>query len=442
MRQIIKILLNLALFLLRFFIVIKNFFVSGFGLFAGPGRAILRGFYYILILPIYRLYLVVAKKLGLSKSKKGRVVAAVLINKRIVHFVIIALAIWLAYVNLATASQAIFSTDVVGKTMLAKIVSDELAPPEDLIEEFQGSKNLFNAPARDYWSSNAYWKPPLAYTYQEEDWQPGGNVAITPRPGQASERTETIEYTVKTGDTISSIAQYFGITANTILWENGLTAKSYIKPGNVLKILPTSGVTYKVARGDNLASIANKHGVSADEIMKMNNLANANQVRIGQSLIIPGGKRIVDRVIATQTKQPRTLAGIITNPRASAPPASGSKMNWPIQGRITQYYSWSHNGLDIANKMGTPIYAAAAGTVVVASWNSGGYGYYVDIDHGGGKKTRYGHMSKFAVSVGDEVEKGDNIGFVGSTGRSTGPHVHFEVLIYGKRYNPLSYLGY
>lgn len=442
MRKLIKILLNLALFLLRLFTVIKNFLVSGLGLFSKPGRAVLRLGYYVFIFPTYRFYLMINKKLGLSKSKKGRVVSAVLINKRIVHFVIISLAIWLVYVNLATASQPVSSSDVVGKTLLAKIVIDESAQPEDLIEEFQGSKNLFNAPASDYWSNNAYWKPPLAYTYQEEEWQPGGNTAVGPRPGQASNRTEIIEYTVQTGDTISSIAEYFGISANTVLWENGLTVKSYIKPGNVLRILPTTGVTYKVARGDNLVSIANKHGVSADDIMKMNNLANANQVRIGESLIIPGGKRIIDRTIVTSNQRPRTLAGIIANPRASAAPASGTKMNWPVQGRLTQYFSWGHNGLDIAAPIGTPIYAAAGGVVEIASWNSGGYGYQVVINHGGGKKTRYGHMSKFAVSVGDEVEKGDNIGFVGSTGRSTGPHCHFEVIINGKTYNPLSYLGY
>lgn len=442
MRQIIKILLNLTLFLLRFFLAIKNLLVSGFGLLSRPARAVLRIFYYIFIFPLYRFYLLVTKKLGLSKSKKGRVIASVLINKRIVHFLIVALAIFLVYVNFVTANQTVSATDVVGKTMLAKIVTDELIQPEDLIEEFQGNKNLFNAPASDYWSNNAYWKPPLAYSYTEEEWQPGGNLIASPRPGKAPERTEIIEYTVKAGDTIGTIAQYFGISANTVLWENGLTAKSYIKPGNILRILPTSGVTYKVARGDNLASIANKHGVSPDDIMKMNNLANANQVRIGQALIIPGGKRIIDRGIATQTQQPRSLASIITSPRGSAAPASGSRMNWPVQGRITQYYSWRHNGLDIAAPIGTPIYAAAGGIVEIAGWNSGGYGYQIVINHGGGKKTRYGHMSKFAVSVGDEVEKGDNIGFVGSTGRSTGPHCHFEVMINGARYNPLSYLGY
>ncbi len=442
MRQIIKILLNLALFLLRFFLVIKNFLVAGFRLLFKPGRAVLRGFYYIFIFPAYRFYLLVNKKLGLSKSKKGRVVATILINKRIVHFLIIFLTIWLIYLNFATANQAVSSSDVVSKTLLAKIVTDEFVQTEDLIEEFQDNKNLFNTPASDYWSNNAYWRPPLAFSYQEEEWQLGGNMATGPRSGKAPQRAEIVEYTVQAGDTISSIAQYFGISVNTILWENGLTAKSYIKPGNVLKILPTTGVTYKVIRGDNLVSIANKHGVSPEEIMKMNNLANANQVRLGQKLIIPGGKRIVDRGIATQTQQPRSLVSIIANPRGSATPASGSKMNWPAQGRITQYYSWRHNGLDIAASIGTPIYAAAGGVVETAGWNSGGYGYQIVINHGGGKKTRYGHLSKFAVSVGDEVGKGDNIGFMGSTGRSTGSHVHFEVMIYGKRYNPLSYLGY
>ena len=281
----------------------------------------------------------------------------------------------------------------------------------------------------------------MALNYnQSDDWlaTDQDDYAVN-RPRKAPERTETIEYSVRVGDTISSIAQYFGISVNTILWENNLTAKSYIKPGNKLRILPTSGVSHTVAKGENLASIAKKYDVEANEILAVNNLANANQIRIGEELIIPGARRVVDQAVAT-TRRPRSLAEIITGQGEAAVPVAGAKMNWPVQGRITQYYSWRHNGLDIANKIGTPIYAAEAGTVVEAAWNAGGYGYYIVIDHGGGKKTRYGHLSKFACSVGDEVAKGENIGFVGSTGRSTGPHLHFEVMLYGKRYNPLSYL--
>ncbi len=118
-------------------------------------------------------------------------------------------------------------------------------------------------------------------------------------------------------------------------------------------------------------------------------------------------------------------------------------MVWPTVGHtVTQYYSWRHTALDIANKVGTPIYASGEGVVEVASWNAGGYGYQIVINHGGGRETRYAHLSAFAVKVGDRVTKGQNIGSMGSTGNSTGPHVHFEVIVNGKRANPLSYVVY
>jgi murein DD-endopeptidase MepM/ murein hydrolase activator NlpD len=107
--------------------------------------------------------------------------------------------------------------------------------------------------------------------------------------------------------------------------------------------------------------------------------------------------------------------------------------------RITQYFSWSHHAVDIANHVGTPIYAADAGVVETEGWGRG-YGNQIVIDHGGGKKTRYGHLSKFYVSKGQEVEKGETIAAMGSTGNSTGPHLHFEVMINGTKYNPLNYV--
>ena len=117
-----------------------------------------------------------------------------------------------------------------------------------------------------------------------------------------------------------------------------------------------------------------------------------------------------------------------------------NKMAWPTVGnRITQYYSWRHKGLDIANKTGTPLFAADTGTIEFVAW-SNGYGYNIIINHGGGKKTRYAHMSKFYVSKGDSVTKGEAIGEMGSTGWSTGPHIHFEVIINGVKYNPLNYI--
>jgi len=441
-RKIIKILLNLALFFLQALIVIKSFFIALFKLIAKPGLSVLRFFYYILILPIYRLYLLVGKKLGLSKSKKDKRLFAILVNKKLTHFLFIFLVILMTYFNLFRIQDNISSEEVVGKTLLAKIVSDEFVQAEQLIEEYQETNLTSRYPSDDYWSRGAFLRAPLAVDYsQSEEWLSADETDYEQdRPRKAPSRTEAVEYTVKTGDTISSIAQYFGVSINTILWENSLTAKSYIKPGDKLSILPMTGVMHTVAKGDNLASIAKKYDVEASEILASNSLANANQIRIGEKLIIPGGMKIAGSATASTARKPLSLAQIITGQREPAAPVAGNKMNWPTQGRITQYYSWRHNGLDIANKLGTPIYAAEAGTVTEAAWNAGGYGYYIVVDHGGGKKTRYAHLSKFACKVGDEVDKGENIGYMGSTGRSTGPHLHFEVMIYGKRYNPLSYL--
>ena len=160
---------------------------------------------------------------------------------------------------------------------------------------------------------------------------------------------------------------------------------------------------------------------------------------VGQKLIIPGGRKIY--TASSQTARgasagsitdlfkPENLKSIVSN-----------KLAWPTVGaRITQYYSWRHHAIDVANKTGTPIYATDAGVIEVAGWGTG-YGNQIVIDHGGGRKSRYAHMSKFYVKKGQAVKKGQVIGAIGSTGRSTGPHLHFEYIINGVKYNPLNYL--
>jgi len=425
--------------LLKVLGLLKSFIVAIFRLPIKTLRVVLRFFYYQSVVPLYRLYLLLFKKFGLSRFKRHRRLTAILINKKLIHFLFIVLVISGLYNNFLKTEDNLSSEEVVGKTLLAKIVSDEFVQAEELIEVGPSDYLLSARPAADYWSENTFLRPLLAIDYDMSDIS--DQVAAVPGSVQAPSRSGVVEYAVKAGDTIGGIARYFGISVNTILWENNLTAKSYIKPGDKLRILPTSGVRHAVARGENLASIAKQYGVTTSDIMSANDLANANQIKIGQQLIIPGAnKAAAASGVASVSRQSRSLAAIITGQGASAEPVAGSKMNWPVRGTITQYYSWRHNGLDIANKTGTPIYAAAAGTVTEATWNAGGYGYYIIIDHGGGLKTRYAHLSKFATRVGDQVAKGQNIGFVGSTGNSTGPHLHFEVMVYGRRYNPFSYL--
>jgi len=261
-----------------------------------------------------------------------------------------------------------------------------------------------------------------------------GNETATP-----GRRSEVIYYSVQSGDTISSIARRFGVTVNTILWANNLGAYSLIRIGDRLAILPESGVLYTVKKGDTLARIAQTYDIEIDKITSSNNLGNT--ISVGQKLILPGAKRIEYNTTVARSSSQSGIA-VIKDIITKAPKTSGGGMVWPTGGhRITQYFSWRHNGLDIGNKVGTPLYAAADGVVEISQggWN-GGYGNTILINHGGGKKTRYGHASKLLVKAGERVEKGQLIALMGSTGRSTGPHLHFEVIINGARYNPLNYI--
>ncbi len=260
------------------------------------------------------------------------------------------------------------------------------------------------------------------------------------KPAEA--RSEIIYYTIQNGDTISTIARRFGITVNTILWANNLTSFSLIQPGDRLTILPNSGVLYTIKKGDTLAKIALKYNIDVSKILSCNNLGKS--LVAGQKIVVPGAKKIDETVAVVSRPSTPSYTGIsvikdlIKNPSVKV--ASGNKMTWPTLGHtITQYFGWKHPGVDIANHMGTPVYAADAGVVEFAGWATG-YGNSIVINHGGGKKTRYGHSSKLLVKVGDEVEKGEEIMLMGSTGWSTGPHLHFEVIINGVKYNPLNYV--
>lgn len=265
------------------------------------------------------------------------------------------------------------------------------------------------------------------------------NIANT-QTGNAVNRNEIIQYTILNGDTISGIAHKFNISVATILWSNNLTERSLIQPGATLKILPTTGILHRVVRGETVAAIAKKYKTEAQKILDTNSLASANQIKIGQDLIIPDGIRPAN-ISTTITKT--TTAGKTTTSKTSLSPTNpntGTKLLWPAGVRkISQYFGWRHTGLDIAGPVGTPIYAAEDGVVETAGWNSGGYGNYIIINHGGGLRTLYGHASKLFVSRGEKVTRGQVIMAMGSTGRSTGPHLHFEVRINGFK-NPLSYI--
>lgn len=306
--------------------------------------------------------------------------------------------------------------------------------------------------------------------------------------GMMPAREVVLIYTVNPGDTLRSIAARFGVDVPTMINSNDIPDPDSLQIGSELRVLPVAGLEYKVKKGDTVRSIADRLGVSTQMILDYspNGLSADSVLQIDQKLMVPGGRP--ERVPAVavspktntsaKTKPSTTSAGgskttttaqrvkpkveaqskpaVKTATKTTAvkpaaktatsntPKVGTGRMMWPVQGRITQYFSSHHNGLDIAIAAGTPIHAADSGRIIWSGWRTDGLGNCVMIDHGNGLITVYGHMiRKPPVYVGQYVTKGDIIGNIGSTGRSTGPHVHFMVKQgTGRNYrNPLAYLS-
>ena len=367
---------------------------------------------------------------------------------------VVVFSVLMVFYNLTAASKAQAIDVTGGKTILESLVQNEFGTQEEqqLIEEFFDQEATISPTQQKYLDNlGAVREQPIAELSPGEEDEfaasqdtPGAVEQDYAGVGQTQRlRRDIITYGVEAGDTVSTIAEKFGISVNTILWANNLSAYSLIRPGDNLIILPTSGVAHQVTSGQTLAAIANKYGIDAALITEFNEL-KSDQLAIGQKLIIPGGKK--DSYVAPSSASRSGLAvlkDLITGKTAMPEDRkifSGNKMAWPTVGyRITQYFTWRHFAVDIANKVGTPLYAADSGVIETAGWGRG-YGNQVVINHGGGKLTRYAHQSKILVKVGQQVKKGQVIGLMGSTGWSTGPHIHFEVIINGVKKNPLNYI--
>jgi len=251
-------------------------------------------------------------------------------------------------------------------------------------------------------------------------------------------RDKAIEYVVQDGDTVSTIADKFDVSIDTIRWQNDLKSQNAIKVGQVLQIPPVTGVSHKVQKGDTVYSIAKKYDSSAQSIVDFpyNTFVNDEtfELAIGQTVIVPDGVKPAE-VLWSPVARVRQVT-----PNAGTVVASGAFV-WPAGGTITQRFAWYHKGIDIANNAAPTILAADSGRVVVAGWPDGyGYGNRVIIDHGNGFRTLYGHLSQVWVVPGQTVNRGDAVGKMGSTGRSTGIHLHFEVIQNGTYLNPLNVL--
>ena len=429
-------------------------------------RPIFLIFKFLLTKPLIKLYHLIfrLKKSSLAKSSWQEV-----LKQRSLHVLVFCLTVIITisnFVNLNHNSND--ATASASKTIVSHLVRNEFSTITDesaLIEETSNLRQILASSHETYedWRTmltNRSWVSNPSEENADLTYLNGvlvnntpiiseeGATATAKTPGASKQtiaRTEIISYTVENGDTISSIANKFKISINTILWSNNLTAYSLIRPGNKLTILPVSGTVYTVKSGDTIGQIARQFGVEEDDIYKYNNISRG--LKIGKTIIIPGGKKMAEPApettlaknsIVTKTHNAVAVIEKLVNPKQA--PESGTRLLWPTEGhRITQYYSWRHTAIDIANHVGTPLYAADDGTVIFAGW-SNGYGNNVVIDHGGGMKTRYAHASRLFVKVGQSVDRGEEIAAMGSTGWSTGPHIHFEVMINNVKYNPLNYV--
>ncbi len=247
-------------------------------------------------------------------------------------------------------------------------------------------------------------------------------------------RKELVIYTVQQGDNLSTIAERYDVDVDTIIWANDKLEEDpdFLDLGQKLIVPPVPGVLHAMKSGDILADVAKKYKGELRTMLELeyNNLASATTVPVsGTKIMIPGGEKAY---------QPRLvyIGGLAVMVNA---PKGGGRFMWPTSGYISTFFGGGHAGIDIAGPLGTPIYAADAGVVTFSGWN-GGYGNCVIIDHGNGFETVYGHFSSYYPQAGQNVRRGQAIGKMGSTGNSSGVHLHFEIRYLGGLVNPMRYL--
>jgi murein DD-endopeptidase MepM/ murein hydrolase activator NlpD len=340
------------------------------------------------------------------------------------------------------------------------VANAQTATPQPMLHD--ASLNLLTAPASSYidYEFNGYsgavvdgsmLSPNISGEYAASS-TPSAAPSVSPDNSSSSASDNApgsiSTYTVKQGDNLSTIAQNYGVSLNTILWANNVKSPGDIKAGTKLVILPVSGVAHEVVKGDTLSSIAKEFGGDAGDIAQFNGLPDTGALKVGSTVIIPGGTQPVVKAKAktktasgsgsSSTKSSGTTSSSSKvhcdntsgNPchGISGPVLSGFFTN-PVPGALISQGLHGWDAVDLAAPQGTPIHAAASGSVILArmgGWN-GGYGNYVIIDNGSGVETLYAHMHDMQVSVGDGVSAGETIGSVGITGDATGTHLHFEV---------------
>ena len=308
-------------------------------------------------------------------------------------------------------------------------------------------------------------------------------------PTRVAARVGLLEHAVTAGESVAAIASTYGLSEASLLAANPALRSSLrdapLIPGLVLTVPPGEGQVVTLRRSDNLLSVALQHGLSAAELARVNGLGDASAATAGARLFIPGEVRPAEppspaaapaRVAATDEvetdeveadeggtsetsaeppeearaqhlAQQRQVLGKAATLLASYDPGAQG-FSWPLTGALTSGFgrrnisvggNTFHGGIDLRAARGAPVGASRSGTVSRAGWG-GAYGYVVYVDHPDGSQTRYAHLDDILVSVGERVRQGERVGLVGSTGASTGPHLHFEIRFGGSAVNPLDYL--
>jgi len=264
---------------------------------------------------------------------------------------------------------------------------------------------------------------------ESPDLQPGRQHGMLPEGASAGEdfstaRTTLTLYEAQSGDTLWSIAAQFDLDVDTLRWSNPELVHNpdYLQPGQQIIVIPLRGAYVTVEPGDTLERLAERWGVAPADIgsYPLNRLRPGEEPAPGAKLVIPHGVREV----------------VLAPPG----PAAGYTYAWPIRGYVTQNYRSGHHAVDLGAPYGAKVYAARAGRCIFQQWSAVGYGYLVIVDHGDGSQAYYSHLKGAWVHPGEWVERGGLVGEVGSTGNSTGPHVHFEIRVRGVNQNPLQLL--
>ncbi len=431
------------------FALLKSFFNFSTRYIAQPLKRVLVPLVRVAIIPLYQLLLklnkIIDRIIGPVKNKY----LVPFLNRYVTHVIVGIITVLIVFLNYQvqeTRAESFGERSILFALVKGADFGDfyieETVTPGDATTSYFAEDFLMSAQTPQFVTP----ENPIVGTETTENLAAitqGGAVAptgITSVEASKTKRDKIVNYVVKSGDTVSGIAAKFGLSTNTLLWANNMTARSYLTPGQNLDIPPTDGIVYTVKSGDSINAIAKKYDAEVDDIIDFNKLADASDISSGQILMLPNGKPYR----APAPIQPTKIAPVQQIFEKPTVEKNDGGLIWPTTTRrISQYYHWAHTALDIDGEFGDMIWSAGDGVVTRVQYLNYGYGYHVIVDHGGGTHTLYAHFQRIYVQQVQKVAQGDILGEMGSTGRSTGSHLHFEVRVGGKRLNPFAWVtGY